>query len=283
MSFFRSITAIYHRIRITSQMRHLDISSSGEEDDMAYVELKSGLRFYGMMPREKDKKYYKLLSSSTKQRIPFIAYQVALDIVIRYVEGGLKIGGPRKESMYKVRPGDTIAEMGAYMGYYTLYLAEKAGKEGKVIAIEPMPDNLKYLKKNVSYNKLKNVIVVEKGVWNSNETQYFFQKSNDTQSASMVLKSDESNKFSIEVNTLDTILKESNVSKVDFMIIQLNGVEPEALHGLTEVAPSNLSIAARYKSEDISPIPQIEGLLGNRGYSVTVKNNGYIYAKYQGE
>lgn len=278
MKCYTDAIYIFQKLRITCKLRKLKVNQCGKEEDMSFLELSTGLRFYGPLPSTKDRKYYGLLPGSVKKRIPFHSYKVAFDIIIRYCEGGLKLGGPRKEQFYKVKKGDKIVEMGAYMGYYTMYLAEKAGPEGQVIAIEPMPENLQYLRKNISYNRLNNVLLIEKGVWNKKEIHKFYQDSKDSQSASMVLKNHGNKEFYIEVDTLDHILKGCKSKDIDFMLIQLNGIEPEALEGLTVVRPANLAIAARYTTGGIKPVPRIESLLRERGYRFTVLKKNYIYA-----
>src|SRR5689334_16415618 len=38
-----------------------------------------------------------------------------------------------------IRPGDTVVDIGANLGYYTKLFSEWVGNNGKVIAIEPVP------------------------------------------------------------------------------------------------------------------------------------------------
>jgi len=52
-----------------------------------------------------------------------------------------------------VKPGMTCLDLGANLGYATMYMAEGVGASGYVHAIEPDPRNLKLLKKNVALNK----------------------------------------------------------------------------------------------------------------------------------
>jgi FkbM family methyltransferase len=49
-----------------------------------------------------------------------------------------------------VRPGDTVIELGGHIGYVSLYFADLVGPEGRVFVLEPSPDNLLYIRANVS-------------------------------------------------------------------------------------------------------------------------------------
>ncbi len=263
-------------MRITKKVNSLKIIESYVDDDKAFIKLDNGLLFYGLKSRKKEFKYYKhLISKEIKRILPFDCYNLALNIIIRYYEGGLKFGGPAKELYYKVKEGDTVAEMGAYLGHYTMYLALKAGKSGKVIAIEPMPDNLEFLKNNIKQNSFENVTIIPKGVWDKTDELEIFQEKDDHQSASLVIKNDNKNKIKIPVDSLDNILTPLVDDKIDFMIIQLNGVELKALQGLEKYKPKNIAIAARYDNIQ----KEIVKLLDQRGYRTIVESGKYIFAE----
>ena len=110
-----SVKYINNRLKLNNKLSILEIENTGKDNDgIPFIKLKGGTIFYGLKSTDKDKKYYNLLSSKVKKKLPFYAYKVALDIVIRYYEAGLMLGGPRKEMHYKIKEGDYIAEMGAY-------------------------------------------------------------------------------------------------------------------------------------------------------------------------
>ncbi len=60
--------------------------------------------------------------------------------------------------------GDTVVDVGANIGYYTLLLANKVGKTGKVYAFEPDKINFEILAKNVKENNLENVVMINAAV-----------------------------------------------------------------------------------------------------------------------
>ncbi len=277
MRWLNTIDAIVQKLRITWRLRKLEVTQTGTDEGMPFVELKNGLRFFGLPPGKKDLKYHRILFAKTRTKIPFESYKVAMDIVIRYEEGSLKIGGPKKERFYQASAGDTVVEMGAYMGFYTLYLAQKTGESGRVIAIEPMEDNLKFLRKNIAFNGFDNVEIIDKGVWKKNDTLSFTRNMKDKQSASLVLNEGVKEEFNIEVRSLDHIMEQCTVKHVDFMIIQLNGTELEALEGLELLNPDHLAIAARYRVSEYNPVQSIVKLLKDRGYRVTIRSHKYIF------
>jgi FkbM family methyltransferase len=276
----QSADYIYNKIRIIKKINDLSIIKAGlDADETPYVQLENKLYFYGLRSSDKDLKYYRLLLKKTKEILPFSCFRVAQDIVIRFYEGGLRLGGPKKEEYYKAKPFDIVAEMGAYHGFYTMYLAEKVGKNGTVIAIEPFQENLFLLRKNISNNKLTNVIIVNTGVWKEKTEITFFRREDDMQSGSITLRNENKNKITIPVDSLDNILREIGINKVNFMIIQLNGVEKEAIQGMKNYKPLNIAIAARYKSEKESVVGSLETILRNRNYRVNILKRHYIYAE----
>ncbi len=59
-----------------------------------------------------------------------------------------------------VKPGMTAVDVGANIGYYALMLSSFVGRNGRVSCIEPDPDNLVELGRNVELNNLLNVSIV---------------------------------------------------------------------------------------------------------------------------
>jgi FkbM family methyltransferase len=280
--YFHSVEFIYYRLLLTRKIRKLNIEKAGKDSEgICFIKLRSDYIFYGPEARGKDFKYYQLLPKKIKSVLPNECYGIALDILTRYIGGGLKLGGPEKQSRYEVRSGDKVAEMGAFRGYYCMRLAKQVGKSGKVIAIEPVESNLFYLRKNIEANYLDQVKIVNKGVWKEKAVMTFQREKHDYQSGSLGIQYSDADKFLVEVDSLDNILQESGISHVDFMIIQLNGVELEALEGLTADKPSNLAIAARYRKGGQLAAGLIRKHLVEKGYKTEIINRDYIFAFIQ--
>jgi FkbM family methyltransferase len=56
-------------------------------------------------------------------------------------------------------PGGVVLDVGANIGYNTVYAARRVGPAGRVIAIEPAADNVAILRENIETNGLTNVAV----------------------------------------------------------------------------------------------------------------------------
>lgn len=74
-----------------------------------------------------------------------------------------------------VRAGDTVVDIGANMGWYTLIASRIVGNTGKVIAFEPEQSNFELLTKNVSTNGMDNVTCYQKAVGENNRTVLFYK------------------------------------------------------------------------------------------------------------
>src|SRR3954452_18000472 len=57
----------------------------------------------------------------------------------------------------KVKPGDTVCDMGCGNGFYTVKLAKLVGKDGRVVAVDIQPEMLELLKAAAKAEKIKNI------------------------------------------------------------------------------------------------------------------------------
>jgi FkbM family methyltransferase len=256
----------------------LPIKESGiDGDNDPYVILEDGTTFYGHVSRTYDVTYLHL-NSKTKKVLQKECVQVAADIVIRYVEGALMYGGPKKQSRYVVQKGDSVSEMGGYEGFCSIKLAQQVGSEGQVIAIEPMEDNFRLLMKNKKANNLNQLHVVNRAVWDEEKMVDFQRRPGDGQSSSIEMNYDKENSYQVKAEPLDVIYSAFDRKPENFMIVQLNGAEINALRSLTSFSPSNLSIAARYDTENEDAAIAIKRNLESKGYKVEIDEEDFVFA-----
>ena len=141
----------------------------------------------------------------------------------------------------KINPGDFVLDVGANIGFYTVLFSEWVGKEGKVFAFEPDPDNFKLLKKNISANGCKNVIAVQKAVSDRpGHIKLFLSDENKGDHRIWGLE-DKRKQIEVEATTLDEHLL-SYPNKVDFIKIDVQGAENKVFEGGTTLFRDNKQI-----------------------------------------
>ena len=59
-----------------------------------------------------------------------------------------------------IRPGETIADVGAGTGYFALPMAAAAGPHGKVFAVDAQPEMLAHLRQKLHDGGIKNIELV---------------------------------------------------------------------------------------------------------------------------
>lgn len=73
-----------------------------------------------------------------------------------------------------VNPGDTVIDVGANIGYNTVYLSHAVGQSGRVIALEPAGDNLDVLRRQLTENGVRNVTVHAVAAGRARETRTLY-------------------------------------------------------------------------------------------------------------
>ena len=159
---------------------------------------------------------------------------------------GLSVFGVFEPFMTKVvageiKEGDTVMDVGASIGYYTLTFARLVGEKGKVYAFEPAPDIFALLEKNVKENGYKNVILNNKAV--SDKTGKARLYLCDYNNMAHTLSRTREGAGSVEVETvrLDDYFRDRG-GKIDFVKIDVEGAECAAVRGMEQVLRASRSI-----------------------------------------
>lgn len=133
-----------------------------------------------------------------------------------------------------VRAGDTVLDCGAHVGTYIRTALDAGAK--LVIAIEPSPDAVESLRRNMAREIAeKRVILYPKGVWDKEETLTFYQNGNGTAGDSFVNRGADSREVKIDVTTIDKLWKELEIERIDFIKADIKGASERAVRGASEV------------------------------------------------
>jgi len=156
--------------------------------------------------------------------------------------------------LFRPSEGDTVVDIGAHMGRYTIPCSKSAGMSGKVVAIEAHPYNFRILQHNLRLNKLKNVSVLNCAVYSNRARLKLYLPDEDlgyTMHHSLMtnyLASKYSNEIEqkyieVEADTLDNLLKARGINEVNWIKIDVEGAELEVLKGAREILSTNTRIS----------------------------------------
>lgn len=251
----------------------LEIEEATLVDDTPFIKLQMGRVFYGLPCEPHHRALYTFLADLLPNQITPETYHLANEIQGRYFSVN-----------YRGMPGSggVIVEAGAYIGFKAIAFADIVGPTGKVIAIEMIPENAKLMERNVRANGLENVITtVSSGLWN--EPGEFTATFKNYQQNSLVELDDRKykNQMTVKTDTLDNIFDRTNVKTIDFLNMQINGAELEALQGLKRRINDVklLRIASYYKRQGQPTVDVCRKILEELGCVVLNQSPaGSIYA-----
>lgn len=138
--------------------------------------------------------------------------------------------------------GDTVVDIGANIGYYTLTCADLVGETGHVFAFEPNADVIRYLDLNVRQNHLRNVVLVSKAVSECSGDVVFARP--DMERGHMVGLRLDALAGSVGAVSLDDYFRDLGWPAVDFIKLDVEGAETLALVGMKELSARNRQLRA---------------------------------------
>ncbi len=126
----------------------------------------------------------------------------------------------------RLKSGMTVWDIGANVGLYTLPSARAVGPTGQVVAFEPMPRNLGYLRRHLSLNRLEGVVVCEVAV--SDATAPLRMAEGDSPSE---FHAEAGGSVEVKAVTLDDWRAESGSPPPDVVKIDVEGSDDAVLRG----------------------------------------------------
>ena len=197
----------------------------------------------------------------TRARMAFARVRHRQDFVLKEIQGSrmflnirdkglssdLYLRGKREnkatdEFQKRLREGMVIVDAGANIGYYALMEAKAVGEKGKVYAIEPIPQNIELLKKNIEANGYGNMEVFQLAVGDKNGRQDIFvsRQSNLSTFCKNPGLDQSGETLSVEVASLDSFLEGKRLP--DIVRMDVEGYEYEILQGMGQTMKKDRSM-----------------------------------------
>jgi FkbM family methyltransferase len=144
---------------------------------------------------------------------------------------GLHEEGTVKLCRRLIRPGMTVIDAGAHVGYFTRLFAELVGPQGKVYAFEPNPHTFALLKKNTG--QLSNAVLINKGLSRESGQSRLFLNEHEF-ADSLFQQNDALSSIHIELISMDEFWQQVGRPYVNFIKMDVEGAEPDILKGATQ-------------------------------------------------
>ena len=127
----------------------------------------------------------------------------------------------------------SIMDIGSNIGYYVLLQRNIIGSDAKIIAIEPIPQNIEFLKKNLELNNDLKTKVIQGAVSNKNDYSYIYSSTFfnlGTFHPSGKSKEFIENKLKVKTFSLSNLCLKHGIP--DLIRMDVEGHEAEVLNGL---------------------------------------------------
>lgn len=132
-----------------------------------------------------------------------------------------------------IEPGDHVVDIGGHIGYYAVMFGAAVGTTGRVLAIEPDPDNAAVLKMNVALNKLESVVTVVEAAAGAESSRADLFRAESRNRGDHRMYPAGKNRAAIDVRVIAIDDYTTGWERVDLIKMDIQGYEPHALKGMT--------------------------------------------------
>lgn len=253
----------------------LDLTDCGLDAGLPWIRTANGRVFYDYPVSGRDALMYVLLRDLLPEQLTVDTMGVATSVLRRYVHG---LGNfPDGEVRVAV-------DAGCYIGFKAMAYADRVGPQGKVVAIEMMPDNYELLRRNVEANGLEGrIATVQCGL--SDRPGTLVARRTQRQAAT-IADVDQLAGFAeereVQLDTLANVFDRTIPDQdVDFLNVQVNGNELAVLDGLGpwKDRVRAFSVTSPYTREGQPLRDEVVAWFERHGIEVTEVGPNYVWAR----
>jgi len=133
-------------------------------------------------------------------------------------------------SVYEPKPADIVVDIGAGKGEETYAFSKRVGPGGRVISVEAHPQTFRCLVKLIEHNGLTNVVPVHAAICEKQHDVFINNPEWDQQGSIVAAASG----LRIPGLTLDALVKNLAVARIDFLKMNIEGAEALAIQGMSQ-------------------------------------------------
>ncbi|MCL4874156.1 FkbM family methyltransferase [bacterium] len=149
----------------------------------------------------------------------------------------VKSGGEQyqlERFLQNVKAGDTVWDVGSYVGIYSIFSSHPAGRDGAVYAFEPEPAAHALLNGNIALNGIGNVKPMRMALSDSNGKGRIYSALTDAVAIHSLrhYASLSESGFEIDLATGDSLVQEGRVPPPDVVKVDVEGADYHVLKGM---------------------------------------------------
>ena len=132
-----------------------------------------------------------------------------------------------------IGPDDTVVDVGANVGFFSLLAAQSVGSSGKVLAFEPVPLALERLHVNLQLNSAKNVAVYSIALSDATGYRDLYEGPPDHVGISSIRPIARAQRtIKVQTTTLDDMLTRLEIESIKLVKIDVEGAEQLVIQGM---------------------------------------------------
>lgn len=128
-----------------------------------------------------------------------------------------------------LKPGDVVLDVGANIGSFTLLASRLVGPKGRVVAVEPAPDNVNCLRLMCERNGLHNVQIVPLAI--GAECGEISLSIHPVSGGHSAKRRYGTKTVPVRMTSVDALMHELGLHRLDFVKADTEGMEEETLRG----------------------------------------------------